>query len=74
MGFLLSLLLSAALMVISYLLMPKIKQEQQETREMENPTAEAGIPQAVLFGTKTIKGPNCLWFGDKSYRKSKVKA
>lgn len=73
MGFLISLLISTALMVVSYLLMPKMKQEKQETSELENPTAEAGIPLPVLFGTKTTKGPNCLWFGDKSYRKSKVK-
>lgn len=74
MGFLLSLLLSAALMVLSYLLMPKMKQEKREITEAEDPTAEAGIPLPVLFGTKTIRSPNCIWFGDKTYRKSKVKA
>ncbi len=74
MGFFLQLLIGIALMVVSYLIMPKPKTPKTEITEAENPTAEAGIPLPVLFGTKEIKAPNCIWFGDKYYKKSKVKS
>lgn len=68
-------LISLAMMVIAYLIMPKPKQPKPpETKDLEDPTAEAGRPIPVLFGTMTIKGLNCLWFGDKGYHKYKVKA
>lgn len=72
--FLINLFIGVALMVVSYLIMPKPKTPKQEITEGDEPVASAGIPVAVLFGTKTIKAPNCLWFGDKYYRKSEVKA
>ncbi len=31
---------------------------------IDAPTAEEGIPIPVLFGTKRIKGPNVVWYGD----------
>lgn len=74
MAFFLSLIVALALMVVAYLIMPKPKASAQETQDLENPTAEAGKPLPVLFGTKTIKGLNILWFGEKSYRKRKIKA
>lgn len=73
MAFFLSLLIGVALMVVSYLLTPKPKQPQREIEQGEKPTAEAGRPVEVLFGTLTIKAPNCLWFGDKYYKKKKIK-
>ena len=74
MAFFLSFLFSLALTVVAYLIMPKPKQEQPEITNMDNPTSEAGIPLAVPFGTLTIKSLNCLWAGEKRYRKYKVKA
>ena len=74
MGFFLQLIVGLVLMVLSYLIMPKPKGDDRAITEADNPTADADRPIPVLFGTKTIKGPNCLWFGDKKYVKRKVKA
>lgn len=74
MAFFLNLIVALALMIVAYLIMPKPKVDSGKTQDLENPTAEAGKPLPVLFGTMTIKGLNVLWFGEKSYRKRKVKA
>lgn len=74
MAFFLSLIIALALMVVAYLIMPKPKASKNEIKDMDDPTAEAGKPLPVLFGTKTIKGLNVLWFGEKRYKKRKVKA
>lgn len=34
--------------------------------EFDVPTAEVGREIPVLFGTRDIKGPNCVWYGDLS--------
>ena len=74
MGWFVMMLVSLALNVIAYLLQPKPKTSQPaSTEDMEDPTAEAGRPIPVLFGTMTIKGTNILWYGEKqvtSYKKS----
>lgn len=68
-------LVSLAISVAAYMLAPKPKQPKPEAaKEMENPTADAGRPVPVVFGEVTIKGPNVLWFGDKSISSYKVKA
>lgn len=74
MAFFLNLIIGLALMVVSYLIMPKPKRAKPTISEGEEPTAEAGKPVAVLFGKMRIKSPNCLWYGDKYYRISQVKA
>lgn len=54
---------------LSVLLMPKPKAPRPDaTKDLENPTAEAGRPIPVPFGTITVKGLNNLWFGDKDSR------
>ena len=67
------MLISLAMNIVSYLLQPKPKTDQPaSTEDMEDPTAEAGRPIPVLFGTMTIKGTNILWYGEKqvtSYKK-----
>ena len=74
-GFLLTLLIAIALNVVSYLLAPKPKTSKPEAaKEMEDPVAEAGMEIPVVFGTLTKKGPNILWFGDKSMRTYKIDA
>jgi hypothetical protein len=65
----------AVSVAVSILLRPKVKTPKPEAaKDMENPTAEAGRPIPVVFGTITVKGVNVLWYGDKSRRTYKVKA
>lgn len=74
-GWLVALLISLAIQVVAYIIMPKPKAPKPEAaRDLESPTAEAGRPIPVVFGTVTVKGPNILWYGDKSVRTYKVKA
>jgi hypothetical protein len=69
------LLVSVVLMVVAYVIMPKPKQPKPEAaKDFEAPTADAGRPIPVVFGTVTVKGINCLWYGDKRVREYKVKA
>lgn len=66
---------AVASVAVSYLLAPKIKSPKPEAvKDLEDPTAEAGRPVPVVFGTITVKGLNLLWFGDKGKRTYKVKA
>ncbi len=75
MGWFLFLLLGIGLQVLGYLLMPKPKTPKPEAaRDLENPTAEAGRPVAVVFGTLTVTGPNILWYGEKTLKERSVKA
>lgn len=75
MGWFIMMLVSLALNVIAYLLQPKPKTSQPaSTEDMEDPTAEAGRPIPVLFGTMTIKGTNILWYGEKQVTTYKKKS
>lgn len=71
-------ILAAAVVIsvaLSILLRPKIKAPKPDAvTDFEDPTAEAGRPIPVAFGTITVKGLNILWFGDKTHRRYKVKA
>lgn len=72
---LIQLVVAVALAVIAYALAPKPKREKPpETKDLENPTADAGRPIPVVFGSVTVTGPNVLWYGDKGKREYKVKA
>ena len=67
-------LISIAIQIVAYIIMPKPKPPKPEAaQDLKNPTAEAGRPIPVAFGTLTIKGVNILWFGEKSIRTYKVK-
>lgn len=69
------LAITVALQIVSYLLMPKPKAPKPESvKDLESPTAEAGREVPVVFGTITVKSPNCLWSGEKSKRTYKVDA
>lgn len=79
MAFLVTLLIQIAvalvMLVVSYLLTPKPKQDKNvAARDLNSPTADAGREMSVLFGTMMTKSPNCLWFGEKSKRTYKVNA
>lgn len=66
-GWLVALLISLALQIVAYIIMPKPKTAKPEAaKDLENPTAEAGRPIPVVFGTVTVKGPNIIWYGEKS--------
>lgn len=71
-----TLLAVAALSVaLNLIFAPRPKAPQPDsTQDLELPTAEAGRPIPVVFGTVRIKGLNILWYGEKSSRQSKVKA
>ncbi len=74
MGFFTQLLVGIALQVIGYLLMPKPPApEPPQLSDWDDPTAEAGRPIPVVFGSMTIKGMNILGMWDKaiSWRKPK---
>jgi hypothetical protein len=71
------IILGAALVsvALNLLLAPKPKAPKPEAAsDLDDPTAEAGRPIPVVFGTITVKGLNLLWFGEKSFVTSKVKA
>lgn len=55
-----------AISVIAYLLMPKPKPPKPPAVEdLNNPTAEAGRPIPVVFGSIMVSGMNNIWYGDK---------
>lgn len=71
---LVALLVSAVLNVAAYILMPKPKAPKPgAVQEAQNPTAEAGRPVPVIFGSVTVKSPNVLWFGDKQAKQYQIK-
>lgn len=66
MAFFTSLLIGIALQVIGFLLMPKPPGPKPPSLDdFKDPTAEAGRPIPVVFGSITIKGPNVMGFWDK---------
>lgn len=73
-GFFKQLLVGLALMVIAFLIMPMPKKEKPpESRDLDNPTAEAGRPIPVVFGTLYVKGGNVIDYMDKGKRDLEVK-
>lgn len=68
-AFWIPLLIGIALSVVSYALTPKPKAPKPAAAtDLDAPTAEAGRPIPVPFGTITITGLNVLWYGDKTVR------
>ena len=69
-----ALLVGLAINIIAYLIMPKPKQPKPPAaKDLEDPTAEAGRPMPVVFGTITVKGGNIVWFGEKSLKEYEKK-
>lgn len=50
--------------VLSALLVPRPKTTTPEVGSLEAPMASTDAPIPVLFGTRIIKQPNCIWYGD----------
>lgn len=67
--------IAIAVAALSMVLMPRPKTPKPPAAtDLDNPTAEAGKPVPVVFGTITVKGLNVLWYGDKAAIDKKVKA
>lgn len=74
-AFLIPLLISLAINIVAYLITPKPKQPKPEAaKQSEAPTAEAGKPIPVIFGTMTVKEVNVIWYGDQTMSTYQVKA
>ena len=59
--------------VVAYAITPKPKAAKPPAAaDMEDPTADAGRPIPVVFGTITVKGLNVLWSGEKLVRTKQV--
>lgn len=68
-------IIAIVMALLSYALMPRPKPAKPDASAgLDAPTAEAGKPVCVVFGTVTIQDPNCLWYGDVSTTTQKVKA
>lgn len=73
-AWLIPLLISLAVSAASYLIMPKPKAPKPPSvQQADAPTAEAGKPMPVIFGTITVQEPNVLWYGESTYRQYDVK-
>ena len=74
-AWLVPLLISLAINVVAYLLMPKPKAPKPEAaKQSDVPTADAGKPIPVVFGTVTVSAVNVLWYGDQTHNQYQVKA
>ena len=67
-------IVSTALNVAAYILTPKPKAPKPAAvQEPQYPTADAGRPIPVIWGTVTIKAPNVLWYGEAQARQYEIK-
>lgn len=74
-AFFVQLLVGITLMVLAFLIMPKPKPEKPAaSRDLENPTAEAGRPIPVVFGTMFVKGGNVIDYMDKGKKDLQINA
>lgn len=54
-----------AAVVVSYALAPKPQNQKPAAFEdLQVPTAEEGGEIPVLFGTRDLRSPNVVWYGD----------
>jgi hypothetical protein len=52
-------------LVVAFAFQPKPQsQKPPGLDEIKAPTAEEGREIPVLFGTRLMKAPNCVWYGD----------
>lgn len=60
-----ALYILAAALIITVALTPKPPAPKPpELSDLQAPTAEEGMPVAVVFGDAWVKGSNCVWYGD----------
>lgn len=69
-----ALLVSVALNVVAYIITPKPKAAKPDAaQQAESPTAEAGKPVPVLFGTARLSETNIIGWWDKGTHQYQVK-
>jgi hypothetical protein len=51
-------------LVLSMLMQPKAPKGPSPEQMQDIPTADPSRPVPVLFGTRTFKAPNVIWYGD----------
>lgn len=60
-----AIILAAAAAILSMVMTPPpIPPASASLSEFQVPTATAGRPIPVVFGTVLVKGPNVVWYGD----------
>lgn len=59
-----SLAIMVAMLACSFLLQPKTTQPSADAGDLDFPTASAGKPIPVLFGSRWVTSPNVVWYGD----------
>ena len=53
---------------VAFAMQPKpIQPPPPSLDDMQIPTAEPGRPIPVIFGTRLVKAPNVVWYGDLKY-------
>jgi len=63
--YLIMIAISIAISVIAYALTPKPKSPKPPAAaDFQSPTADAGRPVPIVFGTLTVKGTNILYYGE----------
>lgn len=67
------LIIAIVMLIVSYALAPKPKNQNASVQEGEVPTASASDPIPVVFGTVDLKQSNVVWWGDPSTRAIKTK-
>ena len=71
--FVTQLLVSVAIQIVGYLLLPTTPEETPASlSDFDDPTAEAGRPIIVMWGSGTITGLNILDYNDKAISKRNV--
>lgn len=72
-SFFIQIAIGLTIAVVGYVLTPQPKRSKPpEARDLEAPTADAGRPIPVVFGTMDIRGPNILWYGELETRQYEV--
>lgn len=65
-SFFVQIAIGLAIAAVGFILTPQPKRTKPpEAQDLEAPTAEAGRPIPVVFGSITVRGANILWYGDK---------
>jgi len=71
---LIALIIATAVQVAAYLILPGPKSPKPDAaKQSEAPTADAGKPAPVVFGTIRVKEINCLGWMDQSMTEYQVK-
>jgi len=59
---------------VGFLFAPKPQGQKMKAGTIEAPTAKEGLEIPVLFGTRLLRGPNVVWYGDIKQLLSRRKA